>query len=159
MPISIRALFAGILLTASVAVSGSEAADGSMRPASLQDRRPDWSSQEPTYAIRILEVLPYATSEEARANAAGIIEVVVDHHAVPRQITGGFCPVQGRVVGVIRGAGLTPRGRIDLLVPCVGRPRPGDPRRIPEGAFATGSRSLIYLSDQQELLDAERVED
>lgn len=117
------------------------------------------SARSDVYAIRILEPLPYATSAEARANAAGVIEILVEHTAVPRQTHGGYCPVQGEVVRVVRGAGLSPRGRVDLVAPCVGRPQPGDPRRISEGAFATGSRSLLYLSDRMELLDAERVDE
>lgn len=109
------------------------------------------------YAIRVPEPLPYTTSTEARANAAGVIEILVEHTAVPRQIHGGYCPVQGQVVRVVRGTGMSPRGRVDLVVPCVNRSRPGDPRRISEGAFAIGSRSLLYLSDRMELLDAERI--
>lgn len=115
------------------------------------------SQEDSLYAVRSPDVLPHATAAEARANATNVLEVAIDHAAVPRGLTGGFCHVTGRVVRVVRGAGLTPRGRIELSVPCVARPRPGAPRRIQEGEFAVGSSSLFYFSAGQDLLDVERI--
>lgn len=113
--------------------------------------------QDRIYAVRGPEVLSYATSAEARANAANVVEVAIDHVGVPRGLTGGYCHVTGRVVRVVRGAGPTPQGRIEISAPCVAQPRPGESRRIPEGEFAKGSSSLFYFSAGQELLDVERI--
>lgn len=119
----------------------------------------DLHQDESVYAVRGNAVSRYATAEEARTNAPTVLEVLVDHASFPRGVTGGPCFVNGRVLRVVRGAGLTPRGRIELVVPCVARPRPGDPRRIPEDAFGEGARSLFYFSAQQELLDVEPIDE
>lgn len=115
------------------------------------------ASQDEHYAVHGPSVLRYETAEEARKRATNVLEVVVDHVALPRGRTGGPCRVEGEVVRVVRGAGLTPRGRIALTIPCVARSRPGTPRRILEGEFVKGVSSLFYFSERQELLDIARI--
>ena len=127
--------------------------------ASASTMAPGRPQEDEIYAVRSPDVLRYGTASEARVNATNVLEVAISHAGAPHGVAGGFCHITGRVDRAVRGAGLTPRGRIELTVPCVARPEPGTPRRIQEGAFAAGSSSLFYFSADQELLDIERIGD
>ncbi|TFI58101.1 hypothetical protein E2493_11915 [Sphingomonas parva] len=133
------------------------ARDGTELQACLDGAAPGEGLAPPAiYGVRYTEELEIADAEEARAHAASVLAIAVDHVGVPRGIR-GHCLIQGRVVGVVRGAGLTPRGLIDLALPCDAGPERDTPRRISTRELAEGSFGEVYLDDRHVLLDYRRV--
>ena len=107
------------------------------------------------YGLRFTGSLTIADAEQARAAAANVLTIAADHVGHPRGIS-GLCLVQGRVIGVVRGAGLTPRGTIALSVPCIAGPSDAGPRRIRSEELSEGTFADVFLSERMELLDYRR---
>lgn len=106
------------------------------------------------YAVRFAGEFEIADAAEARAQAANIVSVAIDHVGVPRGVT-GTCLVQGRITGVVRGSGVTSQGPVEVYIPCTARPSRSGPRRILMGAIREASSANLYLSDRGMLLDFE----
>ena len=85
-----------------------------------------------------------------------MLVLAVDHVGIPRGVRGS-CLVEGRVTSVVRGAGLSPRGRVELSVPCHTGPGRGSERRIAMVQLAAGSFARLYLDEAQTLLDYESL--
>lgn len=109
------------------------------------------------YAIRRPETLPDAGKDDVRANAAAVLVIAVDHVGLPRGVR-GVCLISGRIREVARGAGQTPRGPVDLDLPCRTDPDArGGGGRIDMAELHAGSHARLYLDASQTLLDYERV--
>lgn len=110
-----------------------------------------------TYAIRSPGAWALADASALRARAAAVLVLAVDHVGIPRGVRGN-CLVEGRVTAVVRGAGLSPRGRVELAVPCHVGPGSGSERRIDMAQFDAGSFARLYLDEAQTLLDYESLD-
>lgn len=110
-----------------------------------------------TYAIRSPETWDPADAAALRARAAAVLVLAVDHVGIPRGVRGS-CLVEGRVTSVVRGAGLSPRGRVELAIPCQVGQAPGKERRIDMAEFDAGSFARLYLDEAQTLLDYESLD-
>jgi hypothetical protein len=108
------------------------------------------------YAVRFAGEFEIADAVEARAQAANIVTVAIDHVGVPRGVT-GICLVQGHVTGVVRASGVTPQGRVEVSIPCAARPARNGQRRIIMSDIREASFANLYLSDRGILLDFQPV--
>jgi hypothetical protein len=106
------------------------------------------------HAVRSVEAFAFLDAARARTSAVSVLKVAMDHVGVPRGTTGG-CLIQGRVVGLVRGPGLSPSGRIEFSVPCSAAPDPRGPRRIWMGDLQEGSFAHLHLDERNEILDIE----
>lgn len=104
------------------------------------------------YDVRFAPELAIADAAEARAQAASVLTIAIDHVGIPRGVT-GTCLVQGRVADVVRGAGAAARTPIELGIPCAAEPHGAGSRRIAMSDIQEGSFATLYLSDRQQLLD------
>lgn len=84
-------------------------------------------------------------AQSARSRAAAVLRVAIDHLQTPRGAH-GTCRAEGRVVGVIRGAGLTPRGFVDFNLPCAIEPWRRRSRTIRMGDMQAGNLAEVYLN-------------
>ncbi|MDB5668829.1 MAG: hypothetical protein JWL74_1779 [Alphaproteobacteria bacterium] len=115
--------------------------------------RPSPAVPRGIHRVRSSDELPVPVAR-ARAAAASVLKIAVDHVGIPRG-TRGICLVQGRVLAAARGAGLAPGEWIELGIPCIaGRDRNGS-RRIAMGDMRRGSFAHIYLDEHRTLLDFE----
>lgn len=105
------------------------------------------------FGTRHTDEFEFQDAAEARAGAAKVVRIAVDHVGVPRGSTGS-CLVQGRVEDVSRAAERAPRQRIQLGVPC-GSLLSRGPRRLHMGALREGAFANVYLSHNRSLLDYE----
>ena len=113
---------------------------------------------EQRYGVRFSETLGISDSRRAREAAVNVLAIAVDHVGYPRGIA-GYCQVEGRVIGVVRGAGLSPRGTIELTVPCVAGPDRTGPRRISSKELDEGTFAELFLDERMELLDYRKRRD
>ncbi|QPQ56101.1 hypothetical protein IC614_05910 [Allosphingosinicella flava] len=108
------------------------------------------------YGVRSAALDKAANSEEARAAAASVLILAVDHVGIPRGLEGD-CLVEGRIKSVARGAGFAPYGRIELSIPCGAESSPGGKRRVAMANIRAGTFAAAYFDDQQHLLDFHSV--
>jgi hypothetical protein len=103
------------------------------------------------YNIRHTREFEFQDVAAARERAASVLRIAVDHVGVPRGSTGS-CLIQGRVAGVVKGVGLSPRRRFAVGVPCGSLLSRGT-RRLHMGDLREGRFANVYLSDENTLLD------
>ncbi len=97
-----------------------------------------------------------ADVDGARARAAAVLRIAIDHVTVPRG-TRGICRPEGRVTGVVRGAGFTPRGFVELAIPCAVEPSRTRSRSIWWGDVQAGNYANVYLDRFNAVIDFEAV--
>ena len=93
---------------------------------------------------------------QARAAAARVLIIAVDHVGIPRGVT-GTCLVQGRIDRAERGPRLVPGAEIGFGVPCSASILTAADRRVRMGELDQGSFARVWIGPRGELLDYERV--
>jgi len=92
--------------------------------------------------------------EQAKAIAASVFTVAIDHVGFPRGMAGS-CLIQGRVAQSERGLPVTPGASIELSVPCGTASYTDDIRRVHMREMGRGMFARVYLSGLRNLLHIE----
>jgi hypothetical protein len=109
------------------------------------------------YAVRFVDEFEFQDAPQARANAAAVVLVAIDHVGVPRGTTGS-CLVQGRVAQAVPGKLEGSLRAIEASIPCGIGPQSSGPRRIRMGELKEGTFARLHLSGNRTLLDYDRMD-